>query len=294
MSKGLIVNIISNEYYVEDIEEKKIIKCISRGKLKLQEIIPVVGDSVEFEYQTDSTGIIDKIYERKNYSKRPKIANVTQMIFVVSMKMPKPDLLLLDKQLAFCEYNKIKPIICLNKIDLEEVNKIESISKIYENIGYKVIKTNAKDNEGIEMVYQCLNNNITAFSGNSGVGKSTLINDIFNSSITIEGEISSKNKKGKNTTTAVQLYKLNKNSYIADTPGFSTFDIYEIDSKELCKYYIEMRKFLDDCEFVGCTHIKEQNCGIKHAVEENQINIQRYETYCKLYNELKEKELHKW
>mgnify|MGYP003305556308 CR=1 FL=1 len=116
MPKGLIVNIISNEYYVEDLENETIIKCISRGKLKLQELIPVVGDNVEFEYQTDNTGVINNIYERKYYSKRPKIANITQMIFVVSMKMPKPDLLLLDKQLAFCEYNKIKPIICLNKV----------------------------------------------------------------------------------------------------------------------------------------------------------------------------------
>lgn len=294
MSKGLIVSNVSNIYEVEDSKSSNIIKCIPRGKFKKDDIIPAVGDIVEFEYQTQTDGIINEIHERKNYIKRPKISNITQMIFVLSMKMPKPDLLLLDKQLAFAEYNNIKSTICLNKIDLEKDDIIDNIYNIYKKIGYTVIKTNAKSGEGIDEVRKCLKNNITAFSGNSGVGKSTLINNIFKDTLTTEGEVSNKNKRGKNTTTAIKLYKIDNDSYIADTPGFSTFDIYEIKSEELCKYFIELAEYMQNCEFIGCTHIKEEKCGIKKAVQENKISKQRYDTYCKLYNELKEKELHKW
>lgn len=294
MSKGLIVSNVSNIYEVEDSKSSNIIKCIPRGKFKKDDIIPAVGDIVEFEYQTQTDGIINEIHERKNYIKRPKMSNITQMIFVLSMKMPKPDLLLLDKQLAFAEYNNIKSTICLNKIDLEKDDIIDNIYNIYKKIGYTVIKTNAKSGEGIDEVRKCLKNNITAFSGNSGVGKSTLINNIFKDTLTTEGEVSNKNKRGKNTTTAIKLYKIDNNSYIADTPGFSTFDIYEIKSEKLCKYFIELAEYMQNCEFIGCTHIKEEKCGIKKAVQENKISKQRYDTYCKLYNELKEKELHKW
>ena len=294
MPKGLIISNISNMYEVEDIDNKNVIKCIPRGKFKKDEITPVVGDNIEFEYQDDGTGVINQILERRNYIKRPKMSNITQLIFVVSMKMPKPDLLLLDKQLAFAEFNGIKPIICLNKIDLENNDIINDIAVLYENIGYKVIKTNAKDGEGIDEISKCLKNNITAFSGNSGVGKSTLINNIFKDVLTEEGAISNKNKRGKNTTTSIKLYKIDNNSYIADTPGFSTFDIYEIESEDLAHYFIDMSKYIQDCEFVGCTHIKEDRCGIKEALKEGKISNQRYETYCRLYNELKEKEQHKW
>ena len=294
MSKGLIISNISNTYEVEDIDSKDIIKCIPRGKFKKDDITPVVGDKIEFEYQPDGTGVIAQILERKNYIKRPKMSNITQMIFVISMKMPKPDLLLLDKQLAFAEYNNIESIICLNKIDLEDNQIIDEIANLYEKIGYKVIKTNAKSGDGVEDVCKCLENNITAFSGNSGVGKSTLINNIFNDVLTSEGEISNKNKRGKNTTTSIKLYKINENSYIADTPGFSTFDIYEIESNDLTNYFIDLSKYIENCEFTGCTHIKENECGIKKALEEGKISKQRYDTYCKLYNELKEREQHKW
>ena len=294
MSKGLIISNISNIYEVEDVENKKIVKCMPRGKFKKDEITPVVGDNVEFEYQDDITGVINSIFARSNFIKRPKMSNLTQMIFVVSMKMPKPDLLLLDKQLAFAEYNNIKSIICLNKIDLENESIIKDIAEIYEQIGYKVIKTNAKTGEGVEQIRECLKNNITAFSGNSGVGKSTLINNIFKDIITDEGEISNKNKRGKNTTTSIRLYKINENAYIADTPGFSTFDIYEIESQDLAEYFKDLSQYISDCEFTGCTHIKEENCGIKNAIEKGKISKQRYDTYCRLYNELKEKEQHKW
>ena len=132
MSKGLVISIVSNTYEIEDIESNIIVKCVPRGKLKNNDTTIVVGDNVEFEYQTEDTGVINKIFERINYIKRPKMSNLTQMIFVLSMKMPKPDLLLLDKQLAFAEYNNINSIIVLNKIDLEKEDKINEIEELYK------------------------------------------------------------------------------------------------------------------------------------------------------------------
>ena len=215
-------------------------------------------------------------------------------IFVISSINPKPDLLLLDKQLAFAEYLGVKAVIVLNKIDLDETEEFKEIKKVYSNIGYTVIETDAKNKKGIEKLEQVLENNINAFSGNSGVGKSTLINAIFDKDITQEGEISNKNKRGKNTTTSIKLYKINVNTYLADTPGFSIFDISEIDSNNLDNYFKDLKENIKDCEFVGCTHIKEEKCGIKKAIEDGRINIGRYNRFCKIYNELKMGENRKW
>ena len=271
-------------------ENGKIYELIPRGKLKKEEITPVVGDMVEFNNQ----GSIESVLSRKVYIKRPKLANITQMILVVSSKDPKPDLLLLDKQIAFAEFLNVKVVIVLNKIDLDKKQKMQKIKEIYENIGYKVIETQAKEKFGIDELCYVISNNINAFSGNSGVGKSTLINGIFQKELTKEGEISQKNKRGKNTTTTIKLYEIEKNTYIADTPGFATFEISEIESKDLEKYFIEFRPFIKDCEFIGCTHIKEENCGIKQAVKEGKISLDRYERFCKIYEQLKEGEKRKW
>lgn len=290
--KGIIVENISNLYKVE--ANAKIYDTMARGKFKKDEITPVVGDKVEIENIDDNknTAVIEKIYERNTYIKRPKISNITQMVFVLSTKNPKPDLLMLDKQLAYAEYLGIKSIIIINKIDLSDVYK--EIKEIYESIGYKVILTNAKEQKGIKEVKEALKNNISVFSGNSGVGKSTLINSLFENNMTQEGEISQKNKKGKNTTTTVKLYDLGDNSYIADTPGFSSFSIEEIESNKLDKCFIEFKQYINECEFVGCTHIKEENCGIKKGLQENKINQDRYNRFCYIYQELKDKEVRKW
>ena len=293
--QGLIVENVSNIYKVKT-ESNDIFEATARGKFKKDEITPVVGDYVEIQITDEekNKAVIEKIQDRKVYIKRPKIANITQIILVVSSKNPKPDLYMLDKQLAFAEFLDILPIIVLNKVDLDDNNNFKEIKKIYEKIGYKVITTNAKQKEGIKELMQVLKNNINAFSGNSGVGKSSLINAIFDTNMTQEGEISNRNKRGKNTTTSIKLYEIDKNTYIADTPGFSTFDISEIESNDLDKYFKEFRDNIQKCEFVGCTHIKENNCGIKTAIEEGKIDIGRYERYCKIYQELKEREERKW
>ncbi len=168
------------------------------------------------------------------------------------------------------------------------------MKKYIKRFGYKVILTNATNKIGIEELRKELKGRISAFSGNSGVGKSTIINALFNEEITKEGEISAKNKKGKNTTTDIKIYELGENTYIADTPGFSSFEITEIESNDLDKYFIDFKEHIKDCEFVGCTHIKEEKCGIKNAIENGEIESKRYERFCKIYNELKEKEARRW
>ena len=240
--QGLIIENRTNLYKIETKE--KIYEATARGKFKKDEITPVVGDIVEIQVidEENSKAVIENIEERKVYIKRPRLANITQIIFVVSSKDPKPDLLMLDKQLAFAEFLGIKAVIVLNKTDLDKKKEFQNIKQVYEKIGYKIIETNAKNREGIKELREILKNNINAFSGNSGVGKSTLINGIFNNEITQEGEISKKNKRGKNTTTSTKLYEIDKNIYIADTPGFSTFDISEIESKDLAQYFIEFNK----------------------------------------------------
>ena len=303
--QGLIIENISNLYRIKT--EKEIYEANARGKFKKEEITPVVGDKVEIQIldEENKKDVIEEIQERTTYIKRPKMSNITQLILVVSSKNPKPDLLLLDKQLAFAEFLGIKPIIVLNKTDLDKKKEFKNIRKVYQNIGYTVIETIAKELEniqkenemhsiGIHNLEKNLQGNINAFSGNSGVGKSTLINAIFKDTITQEGEISQRNKKGKNTTTSTKLYEIDENTYIADTPGFSTFDISEIEYRELDKYFKEFKPLLENCEFVGCTHIKEENCGIKQALQQGKIDSGRYERFCKIYEELKEKDKYKY
>ena len=303
--QGLIIENISNLYKIKT--KKGTYEANARGKFKKEEITPVVGDKVEIQIldEENKKAVIEEIQERTTYIKRPKMSNITQLVLVVSSKNPKPDLLLLDKQLAFAEFLGIKAIIVLNKTDLDKKKEFEKIKEAYQNIGYTVIETIAKDLEdipeksdihsiGIHNLEKNLKGNINAFSGNSGVGKSTLINAIFKDTITQEGEISQRNKKGKNTTTSTKLYEIDENTYIADTPGFSTFDISEIEYRELDKYFKEFKPLLDDCEFVGCTHIKEESCGIKLALQQGKIDNGRYERFCKIYEELKEKDKYKY
>ena len=291
--------------------EEKEYNAYARGKLKNIEITPLVGDIVEFSVlneeeiknsynneiknniynSTKIDAVIEKILPRKNELKRPKVANIDQIVFILSAKHPKPDLLMLDKQLAYAEFVNIKPIIIINKMDLANC---EEIQKLYTKIGYKTIISSAKEAIGIEEIKKILKNKTSGFSGNSGVGKSSIINAIYGYNKTEEGEISKKNKKGKNTTTDTKLYEIEENTFIADTPVFSSFDITEIESTELDKCFKEFKDKIKNCEFVGCTHIKEKICGIKEAVENGKITQDRYDRYCIIYEELKEKEKNRW
>lgn len=297
MQKGLIIKNVTNTYYIK--VQNDIYEATARGKFKQEEITPTVGDNVELEIidEEKKQAVIEKIIERRNFSRRPKVANLTSIICVVAAKLPKPDLLMLDKQLVFAEYLNIEPIIVVNKIDLDELTA-NNIKDEYSKIGYDVIMTNALTGEGIKEIIKKIKrdkreNQIIALAGNSGVGKSSIINLMLEREETIAGEISSKNKRGKNTTTITSLYQLEENVYLVDTPGFSTFDINEIESRDLDKYFIEFRENIDECEYQGCAHIKEENCGVKKALEESKISSERYQRYIKIYEDLKYKEENK-
>lgn len=225
--QGIIIENIANLYQVEGKREEgtQIYEALARGRFKKEEMTPVVGDWVEIEVTDElhKKAVINSIFNRKVYLKRPKLANITQLVLVISRKDPKPDLILLDKQLAFAEFLGIKSLIVLNKTDLEEEAEFREIKEIYRRVGYDVLETEAKKQKGLEALKQRLKNHINAFSGNSGVGKSTLINGLFQKTVTLEGEISQRNKRGKNTTTSIKLYAIDKNTYIADTPRIFYF-----------------------------------------------------------------------
>lgn len=276
--KGLITKVYSDKYRVSAGGEY--VECGARGIFKLTKNKPLVGDWVEIK-----NDIIEKIYPRKNEFIRPPIANIEQLVIVLATTNPKPDLLLLDKQLIMAQKNDVEPFICINKIDLKD--DYEDIVSTYENIGYQVITTNAKDGIGIEKLALILQNKVTAFTGNSGVGKSALTNSIFKEEISEEGETSKKLEKGKHTTKFVELYEVAPNSYIADTPGFSTYELKDINYRELDRYFVEFIPHIQECKYRGCTHIKEEKCAVKKAVEKRLISKGRYERYCMLYEKLK-------
>ncbi len=281
--KGRVIKINSDLYKVDTGLSTNDYKA--KGLFKFKKSNIVVGDLVEVNGE-----VIEKIYPRKNEFIRPPVANIDQLVIVVATTNPKPDLELLDKQLIMAEKNDVVPIICINKIDLSQ--DYDDIIKTYEKIGYQIVTTDAKNAIGIEKLAVFLTNKITAFTGNSGVGKSALTNDIFKTEVTEEGETSEKTEHGKHTTKFVELYKISEGTYIADTPGFSTYEMKEINANDLDKSYPDFVPYISDCEFRGCSHIKEPKCGIKQAVEDKKIDQGRYDRYCKFYNALKEQK--KW
>ena len=231
MQKGLIIKKVTNTYYIKS--ENNIYTCVARGKFKLEEITPTVGDMVLFNVTDEEKkeAVIENILDRENFIRRPKCANISMILLIISSKLPKPDLLMLDKQLAFSEFMNIKPVIVVNKIDLD-LNIAMKIKDEYSKIGYDVILTNALTGEGVKDIVEKFENKdksnsqkpfIVALSGNSGVGKSSLINSFFNKDVSMSGEISNRNKRGKNTTTITNLYEIDTDVYLVDTPRIFDF-----------------------------------------------------------------------
>lgn len=286
MLSGVIVRGVGGFYYVKTSDG--IIESRARGLFRDENITPLVGDNVNIRIsQENNSGYIDKIYPRTSELSRPPVANVTQAIIVMSVKDPEINTWLLDKFLLMAEYEHLKIIICLNKADLDN-EKALRLSEIYEKAGYKVIISSVIQSVGIEELKLALNDNITVIAGPSGAGKSSLLNSI-NPNLKLKiGDISSKSKRGKHTTRHVELLNLEENTYVLDTPGFSSLDLDFIeDEVELRKYFREIAKYGEDCRFLSCLHNQEPNCAVKENVNSGNINRQRYENYLLLLQEIK-------
>jgi ribosome biogenesis GTPase len=288
MIEGIITKGIGGFYYVKT--ESGVIECRARGIFREKKITPLVGDRVTIRInQEDNKGYIEEIHERKTCLIRPPVANVTQAIIVMSIKEPTINLWLLDRFLVMAEHNKLNIHICINKVDLAEEEEINSVLEIYHKAGYKVLKTSTKTMEGIDDLKRVLTNHITVFAGPSGVGKSSLLNKI-NSNLKLKsGEVSKKANRGKHTTRHVELFELYSNSFVLDTPGFSSLNLDFIeDPVELSTYFIEMDQYRYCCKFKGCLHFKEPDCEIKKQVQEGNISYQRYNNYIQFLEEILE------
>jgi len=287
MIEGMILKGIGGFYYVKTGNE--IYECRARGVFREEKITPFVGDIVLIrENETDKTGYIEKIYPRKSKLIRPPVANVTQALIVISMKNPDPNLWLLDRFLILVRHEGLNTIICLNKIDLVDCKEFNAVKSIYQKAGYKVIATSPVLNIGIDELRDTLRNNITVFSGPSGVGKSSLLNQVQPNLQLKTGEISDKTKRGKHTTRHVELLELDNGGYVLDTPGFSSLDIDFIDNaEELKKYFNEINSVKNQCRFNSCLHYKEPDCEVKRLVEVGEISKIRYENYIKFFEEIK-------
>lgn len=281
IQKGLIVKSIGGLYFIESSEN--IYECKARGIFRKDGISPSVGDRVNFE-----DGVITEILKRKNYIIRPPLANLDQLIFVVSSTEPSPNLLILDKFIAVAEYQKIEPIVILTKIDLE---KCDEIIDIYKKAGIQIYAVDYNDNDPAETVRGLLKDKISAFTGNSGAGKSTLLNEICGDFNISTGEVSKKLGRGRHTTRHSQLYKLPWGGYIADTPGFSTFETNKyniIKKEELSDCFREFSVYSSKCKFRDCSHTKEKGCCVIEAVENGKISKSRHESYCCMFEEAKQ------
>ena len=268
-------------------------ECTARGLFRKKNIKPCVGDIVEITDIDDINGeaVLDKIEERKNQLIRPAVSNIDQLIVVFSVGQPAPDLMLIDKLLVTAEYKNIDCILCMNKVDL---NDGSDYKEQFEKAGYKVIDVSCEDILGIESVKEILKGKCSAFAGQSGVGKSTILNTIGNKKLMETGSVSKKIERGKHTTRHAELIPLGDNTYIVDTPGFSSFEVENIDYREIGKYYPEINKFLHECRFNECSHISEPECKVKEELENNKIHLARYNRYIQLYNQLKEIEDNKY
>lgn len=281
--KGVIIKAIAGFYYVE--VGNTVYECRSRGNFRNSGISPLVGDIVEFEV-ANSKGVIEKVYDRKNYLIRPALANIDKLFIVQSFVNPSVNLYLTDRIIAICEEKNIEPILIFNKTDLGDFGEVVDI---YRNIGYKSICSSCVNEEGIDKIKNLLNGGLSVFTGNSGVGKSSILNKILPDRQLQTGAVSEKLGRGRHTTRHIELFKFN-NSYIADTPGFSALDLqdYEITDKSNLQYcFKEFDDCLGNCKFTSCTHTTEKGCAVLDAVSNSLIAISRHDSYVKLYNELK-------
>ena len=288
--QGKIVKGIAGFYYVH-VVESGLYECKAKGIFRKEKLKPLVGDIVEIDVldETEKKGNIVEVLERKNELIRPAVANIDQALVVFAVTKPKPHFNLLDRFLIMMESKDIPVILCFNKKDIATEPEIQELKEIYEACGYEMVFTSALEEENVDQLKELLRGKTTAIAGPSGVGKSSLIN-IFQPDANMEtGSISEKIERGKHTTRHSELIWIEENTYIMDTPGFSSLYTNDFEKEELKFYFREFEDYEGQCRFLGCDHIHEPGCKVKEALEEGKIHSVRYKNYLEMYQELKEK-----
>lgn len=287
---GKIIKGIAGFYYV-DIPLRGIYECKAKGIFRKEKQKPLVGDNVEIDIidEVEMKGNIISILERSNDLIRPLVANVDQAVVVFSITKPKPHFNLLDRFLVMMEQKNIKTILVFNKIDIAKEEDIQQIKEVYQASGYTLLFVSAETGENIHQLQSLLECKCTVIAGPSGVGKSSIINIISPNAKMETGEISTKIERGKHTTRHSELFAVGDESYIMDTPGFSSLYVNDFEKEELKQYFPELNQANGRCKFAGCNHIHEPQCIVRENVESGMIHNIRYESYINMYNELKDK-----
>ncbi len=283
---GLIIKAVGGIYTVEASDG--VYQCKARGIFRKKNISPVCGDRVDISFEDDSTGVIEKISERRSVLIRPPLANLDALVFVSSTCEPKPNLTLLDKFIAVAVFKKIEPVIVFTKVDKYSADEY---ADIYRSSGFEVFEIDNTTGEGSAGLKKRLQGKLSAFTGNTGVGKSSLLNCLFPELSLATAQISKKLGRGRHTTRTVELYKLPDGGYIADTPGFSAFDTnrYDIILKDqLAECFTEFSPYIGKCRFQDCSHTKEKGCAVIEAVDSGLIARSRHESYVTMYEQAKQ------
>ena len=281
MVEGRIIKALSGFYYVAS--ERGVIDCKARGRFRLDGSSPLVGDRVQCSLDLNGKGRIDKVYERKNWFIRPAVANIDTLVFIAANTNPVTDPFLVDRFSVIAAESGCELVICINKADIDPGNQLYDI---FTKAGFPVVRTSAETGEGMDELLRLLKGKLSAFSGNSGVGKSSILNTLLPDARIKTGEVSEKLGRGKHTTRHVELYDLGEGTYIADTPGFASLDVTmtNVILKENLQYdFPDFSPFLGKCRFDDCAHLREPGCAVTQALAEGRIAESRYRSYARLY-----------